>query len=96
MLLQIIAIIVSTAAAQPTTQPCVDAATWTRSCPDTAVLDSLAAEIGDGSALTPELVRRLRRSARRLAVHSTCAHVRDSAEELAFDLTAWLEQEASR
>lgn len=86
MILPLLQLIVNTSAA-----PC-DTIIRVEDCRDTVVINTLAAEIGNGGALTPRLARRVRREALRLADRTPCSDVRNSAIELAFDLSDWLDQ----
>lgn len=86
MILPLLQLIVNTASA-----PC-DTVIRVEDCRDTVVINTLAAEIGNGGALTPRLARRVRREATHLANKTPCTAVRNAAIELAFDLSDWLDQ----
>lgn len=73
-----------------TAQPCIDSSL---ACRDTVILQALVSEIGNGGALNHKLALHVRRTARGLAKRSPCPEVRYRAEELAFDMTDWLEHE---
>lgn len=89
MLLPLLNIIMNLASA-----PCDTDVTGAENCRDTLIVNSLAAEIGNGGALTPPLARRVRREALRLVRASPCTSVRNAAVELAFDMSDWLDHEA--
>lgn len=87
MLIPLLSIILSVASKDP---PCLDVA---EDCRDTVALTAIVGEIGNGAALTRPLAIRVRKAALRLAQHSTCLRVRNEAEELAFDMSEWIEQD---